>query len=454
MGARAGFQRIAIVLKWGAAGWLLLGIVAFFIGVQNKAVDELLIIDGLIFGLPALLGFVLAYVVAGFGRLDVSTSSDRSTSEIAKPPEEVSGGAGSDIPLAATQISHINVITRERVIAWGLLIGPAVALSVYVAQIRSSSDQVSAAFGELFGSILVFALLGYFVARKKDQRGRDRVWIFVGVATLVFAVKIAHEQYVSAEEEKATLESSRVLAKTFDKELARVRGVAGSESLAQPDLVHSPDLRSEANASASISHVLTPSEFLLAINAVMQRSFARSAVSEAQFDANIKELHIESALAPSSLASPEAIKSSERNVKRWRQLIDGAEKVDAENVKNVDLEILALPVSQSLRQRFLPGYEKGKANRQKFVAPFFSINRRLADKSLEVLSFMRDVTKNEGVNLQEGRLVFKDTGELNQYNSFIAEIQTIAKEEDIAEKQLLAFQEASVANMKNAQSAP
>jgi hypothetical protein len=70
MGFHKGIGRMAVVLKWGAIAWLALGVVAFLIGVKNKPASELLLLDGLLFGVPGLIGLVLAYVVDGFATPD------------------------------------------------------------------------------------------------------------------------------------------------------------------------------------------------------------------------------------------------------------------------------------------------------------------------------------------------------------------------------------------------
>ena len=70
MGLRTGISRVAVVLKWGAVAWLVIGALAFAIGLANKPASDLLLLDGLLFGVPGLIGLVLAYIIRGFATPD------------------------------------------------------------------------------------------------------------------------------------------------------------------------------------------------------------------------------------------------------------------------------------------------------------------------------------------------------------------------------------------------
>jgi uncharacterized RDD family membrane protein YckC len=72
MGLRTGINRIAVVLKWGAIAWLFLGVFAFVLGLTSKPASELFLLDGLLFGVPGVIGLVLAYIVSGFSKPEKS----------------------------------------------------------------------------------------------------------------------------------------------------------------------------------------------------------------------------------------------------------------------------------------------------------------------------------------------------------------------------------------------
>jgi hypothetical protein len=77
MGMRAGIWWVAFVLKWAAIVWLVAGLDALVTGLSSglASASELLLLDGLVFGMPSVIGLILAYIFGGFDTSDAPTQT-------------------------------------------------------------------------------------------------------------------------------------------------------------------------------------------------------------------------------------------------------------------------------------------------------------------------------------------------------------------------------------------
>lgn len=142
---------------------------------------------------------------------------------------------------------------------------------------------------------------------------------------------------------------------------------------------------------------------------------------------NIDSLELHKILSASALSSTEEINNSKKKIADCRKIFDKHETEYNELIENFTTSASTLELPKSFKNGMLEGFKKSQNETREKVSNFLEVEREILTNIDNILDFMLSIQGKYVV--KNDRILFETEADLNKYNGYIKELQTLSQKE-------------------------
>ncbi|MDP4087877.1 MAG: hypothetical protein Q8930_01250 [Bacillota bacterium] len=154
-----------------------------------------------------------------------------------------------------------------------------------------------------------------------------------------------------------------------------------------------------------------------------------------QIDMNnaIASLDYEHILDANTLSSSENINNAKKRISDSLKVWDRCETELNDNVMNFNSSLSAMKLPPTFKAEFMDAFKASQDKHSDNMSIFFKLERDISTKLNSIMDFMLSISGNYKV--QDGKISFYSVADLNKYNEYIADFQSLVqKESDVKEE--------------------
>lgn len=149
---------------------------------------------------------------------------------------------------------------------------------------------------------------------------------------------------------------------------------------------------------------------------------------------NINSLELDSILSSSALGSTEEINNSKKKIADCRKIFDKHETEYNDLIVNFATSASTLELPESFKSGMLEGFKKSQNETRDKLSDFLKGERDILDKIDNIMDFMLSIQGKYVV--ENDKILFKTETDLNKYNGYIKELQTLTQKETDLKKNM------------------
>jgi hypothetical protein len=149
---------------------------------------------------------------------------------------------------------------------------------------------------------------------------------------------------------------------------------------------------------------------------------------------NIDSLELNSILSANTLGSTEEINNSKNKIADCRKIFDKHETEYNDLVVNFITSASTLELPKSFKSGMLEGFNKSQNETRDKVNNFLKVERDILDNIDNIMDFMLSIQGKYIV--KNDKILFKTDADLNKYNGYIKELQTLTQKETDLKKNM------------------
>lgn len=149
---------------------------------------------------------------------------------------------------------------------------------------------------------------------------------------------------------------------------------------------------------------------------------------------NIDSLELHKILSASALSSTEEINNSKKKIDDCRKIFDKHETEYNDLIENFTTSASTLELPKSFKSSMLEGFKKSQNETREKISNFLKVERDILTNIDNILDFMLSIQGKYVV--KNDKILFENKADLNKYNEYIEELQTLAQKETDIKKNM------------------
>ncbi|BCZ45846.1 hypothetical protein psyc5s11_19130 [Clostridium gelidum] len=149
---------------------------------------------------------------------------------------------------------------------------------------------------------------------------------------------------------------------------------------------------------------------------------------------NIDSLELHSILSSSALGSTEEINNSKKKIADCRKIFDKHETEYNDLIVNFATSASTLELPKSFKSGMLEGFKKSQNDTRDKLNNYLKVERDILDNIDNIMDFMLSIQGKYTV--KNDKILFETEADLNKYNGYIKELQTLAQKETDLKKNM------------------
>ncbi|NRT86365.1 DUF3053 family protein [Clostridium beijerinckii] len=162
---------------------------------------------------------------------------------------------------------------------------------------------------------------------------------------------------------------------------------------------------------------------------------------------DIDSLELDKTLSASALGSTEEINNSKKKIADCRKIFDKHETEYNDLIVNFTTSASTLELPKSFKSDMLEGFKKSQNETREKITDFLKVERDILTNIDNILDFMLSVQGKYVV--KNDKILFETEADLNKYNEYIKELQTLAQKETDLKKNIYDSQKLKLNEFNN-----
>ncbi|MEH6419407.1 hypothetical protein [Pseudomonas sp. CGJS7] len=258
-------------------------------------------------------------------------------------------------------------------------------------------------------------------SRRQAPSNAFVTWAAIGGALAIMAVLVGIGIFFGMQQRAASNREANALADTSRELLMQQQ-----QRIKNGGAGRAPD-GPAPGASTELAPARSEAELLRGLNVILREVGHKSQYRQAQIEAQMNALKIETVLEPKSLVSAGAIRNGRDIAARYTALLEQSVTASRESNDELTRRVRALASGLPAGKRQLGLFESSTAKRLALESSLIANQRRM----MALIGQMLDLAQSGlgRIQLQDGSLAFQNQNDLDRYNQLADQIQATAADE-------------------------
>jgi hypothetical protein len=334
-----------------------------------------------------------------------------------------------------------------------------VAVTSYVSWVRGP-EPGGASLAQMFGIVLRLSIFSFIVSGLGTLLKRswdDAAYVLAACGCVMFGILTADKYTRATPEETANRQATSALIASMESQLLREKGASDKGHASQPPVITTlPSSASPASVTKALTEqrsrpstaTMSDAEITTAVQKILEQRAAKNAAREPQRAAQLAALEPETLLKPEFLLAQNGIVDARRRLAAYRSFLVADEQDNLNEAAWLLSETSKWPMDGAQRRAFVASSTASRKQYGELWTAYFAAARAVIDAIADAVEFLASVNAAQGLTLVDGKLIFREPSDLEQYRRLISEVESRGEASVREETKLTKVREEQVAQMK------